>query len=207
MSERTEGAHFYLARHGRTVWHEHNRYAGSSDVDLDGDGREQALRLADWAATEVSLDRIAVSPLRRARDTAAPVAERTGLVPVVDERLREQDFGTGEGRTLDDLVREAPEVARGFDTDPVAHPFPGAEPPEAAAERAVACLDELARGGGSVLVVAHGTLLRLVLCTVLGLPLREYRRLFPEVRNTAVTELRWHDRHHVGLLAFNAKVR
>jgi probable phosphoglycerate mutase len=41
-----------------------------------------------------------------------------------------------------------------------------------------------------VLVVAHNTLLRLALCTLLDLPLNRYRQIFPRLDNAAITELR-----------------
>jgi broad specificity phosphatase PhoE len=53
--------------------------------------------------------------------------------------------------------------------------------------------------------VAHSTLLRLVLCQLLGIPMREYRRLFPHVRNCGITQLVL-DGDRVELLAFNAPV-
>jgi broad specificity phosphatase PhoE len=43
--------------------------------------------------------------------------------------------------------------------------------------------------GGTILVIAHGTLIRLLLCTVLGMPLRDYRRRMPRVDSVALTEL------------------
>jgi broad specificity phosphatase PhoE len=59
--------------------------------------------------------------------------------------------------------------------------------------------------GGRVLVVAHSTLKRLVLCSLLDLPLNEYRRVFPSVGNCALTEIRLKDRE-VSLLEFNTPV-
>ena len=39
-----------LARHGQTVWHAENRYAGVSDIGLTDTGRAQAEALGRWAA-------------------------------------------------------------------------------------------------------------------------------------------------------------
>ncbi|MER5825611.1 histidine phosphatase family protein, partial [Streptomyces mirabilis] len=50
-----------------------------------------------------------------------------------------------------------------------------------------------AHHGERVLVVAHNTLLRLVLCSLLSIPLGEYRRVLPRLRNAAITELRMTD--------------
>ncbi|MDF3146212.1 histidine phosphatase family protein, partial [Streptomyces sp. T21Q-yed] len=73
----------------------------------------------------------------------------------------------------------------------VAHPFPAAENPVAAADRGTAALRRIAAAhpGERVLVVAHNTLFRLVLCTLLSIPAGEYRRVFPRLRNTAISEL------------------
>lgn len=74
----------------------------------------------------------------------------------------------------------------------------------AAAARGAAALLRLADGrlGTRVLAVAHNTLYRLVLCRLLGLPESEYRRIFPGLRNCAITELRV-TRGQVSLMAYN----
>ena len=193
-----------LVRHGETVWHAENRYAGRTDVALTEHGREQAQRLALWAAG-AGLDAIWCSALSRARETAEAAALATGHVARVDERLVELDFGRGEGLTSRDMQEEFPEALAAFRADPAQHHLPGGENPHSAVERAIACLRDIAaeHPSGRVLVVAHTTLLRLTLCHLIGVPLGEYRRLFPFVRNGAITEIDFGDRQ-TSLLQFNA---
>ena len=176
-----------LTRHAETVWHKENRYAGISDVDLTPNGVQQAQQLADWVHTR-TIDAIVCSPVRRARETAAPSALAAGVDIEVEDDLREVGFGIAEGRTLAELD---PEVAAAFRADPVAHPFPGAEPPDEAAERCATALRRVAarHPHDTVLVVAHNTLLRLGLCVLLGLPVGRYRQVFPRLDNVAVTEI------------------
>ncbi|MBK3570088.1 histidine phosphatase family protein [Streptomyces sp. MBT62] len=180
-----------LARHGQTVWHAENRYAGISDVALTDTGVTQAEALGRWAAAH-PVDAIWTSPLSRAVLTAAPAAHALNLVPNTEPALRECDFGVMEGRTLTEFATENPGAAEAFRADPVAHPFPESEDPTAAAARGTAALQRIAaaHSGGRVLVVAHNTLLRLVLCRTLSIPLGEYRRVFPRLQNAAVSELR-----------------
>jgi probable phosphoglycerate mutase len=180
-----------LVRHGRTIWHRENRYAGASDVPLDEVGRAQAAALAHWARSHPH-DAVACSPLHRARETAAPVAEALGLSAEVNPALREMDFGVAEGRTLAELHREYPDAAAAFVSDPTGRPFPGAEPPEQVAERALGALRAIAgrHPGASVLVVGHNTALRLALCGWLGIALERYRDVLPRLENAAVTRLR-----------------
>lgn len=190
-----------LVRHGQTVWHAENRYAGVSDVALTPRGVEQAARLAAWART-AGLAAVWSSPLSRARRTAEACA---GDVPLeVDARLRELDFGGGEGLTSAEMTQRFPEARAAFLDDPAAHPLPGGEDPVAAANRFTECLQEIAADlpDGRVLVVAHSSAIRLALCRLIGVPLSEYRRLFPTLRNCALTEVRLRD-GRVALLQFN----
>jgi broad specificity phosphatase PhoE len=192
-----------LVRHGETEWHAENRYAGVSDVALTPLGLDQARALAGWAAA-ARPDAVWCSDLSRSRLTAAPSAAAIGARPHVDGRLRELDFGQGEGLTRAEMERKFPEELRAFLADPVAAHLPGGEDPAAAARRFTACLADIARlhEGGRVLVVAHSTAIRLALCRLLGMPLKDYRRRFPSLGNCALTEIRLRD-GEAALLEFN----
>jgi probable phosphoglycerate mutase len=180
-----------LARHGQTVWHHDNRYAGSSDVELNEAGLREAQALARRAERE-RLDLVVCSPLIRAVETAQPAAEACGVELVVDERLHEVDFGEWEGKTLEEVRAADPIAAKRFEADPVKYGFPGGEPLPEAARRALEALRELdaEHPGEKVLVVVHNTLIRLVVCSLLGIPLKNYRRRFPNLVSVAITEVR-----------------
>jgi broad specificity phosphatase PhoE len=96
-----------LVRHGETVWHHDNRYAGRSDVALTDRGRDQAEQLARWAGG-TRIDAVHTSPLQRARDTAEPAGRALGVAVAVDERLVEVDFGRGDGLTRDEMRERFP---------------------------------------------------------------------------------------------------
>jgi probable phosphoglycerate mutase len=193
-----------LVRHGQTAWHAPNRYTGSSDIPLTAEGERQAEALAGWAERWRPTS-LACSTLIRARATAAPVAARTGLAPHVDHRVRELDFGSAEGHTMAEMAARHPEAAERFQADPAAHPWPGGEDPHEAVARALAAIGDLAAAdpGGRVLVVAHSTLIRLLVCAVLGVPLGDYRRRLPGLAPVAATTLRLTTGGPTGLLAYN----
>jgi broad specificity phosphatase PhoE len=180
-----------LVRHGETTWHAENRYAGGSDVPLAESGIEQARVLTRWAGS-AGLAGVWSSDLTRSRLTAQPCADAIGRPLRIDARLREIDFGQGEGLTRDEMERLMPAELAAFQRDPVAHHLPGGEDPNAAAARGLACLHDIAAADveGRILVVGHGTLIRLMYCALLGVPLGEYRRLFPYVRNGHLNEIR-----------------
>lgn len=198
-----------LVRHGRTPWHRPTRYAGDSDVPLDEVGTAQAAALGAWAARR-GVTALTCSDLGRARATAEAVTAATGVAPRIDPRLREPHFGIAEGRSVAELRAAEPELAALVDADPAAHPWPGAEPPAAVADRGVAAVRDVAvreAGGDAVpLVVAHSTLLRLVLCRLLGIPLAEYRRVFPRLDPVTLTEVDVREDGTTGLLLYNAPV-
>lgn len=180
-----------LSRHGQSVWHAENRYAGTSDIDLTPVGRQQAQALADWAGQN-RLDALYSSPVRRARESTAPVTAVTGMTATIDEDLREVHFGLAEGLTIGEVRSRYPDAAARFELDPVDGSFPGAEAPEGAAARGAAALRRIAGAhpGHTVLVVAHSTLIRLVLCRLLSIPLRNYRQSLPSLDNGSLTRIR-----------------
>lgn len=209
-----------LVRHAETVWHTENRYAGSTDIELTERGDRQAEALAGWAR-EAGVTRLFVSSMRRAQATIAPTAAALGVTPVVDARLRELDFGEGEGRTAAELTARMGDRYAAFQRDPFACPLPGGEDPRAAIERGREALVEIARsaahdavlnpGRGRTMVVAHNTLIRLLLCELLGIAPMHYRRVFPELGNVTITELGFRFEAgttllSVGLLRFNLPI-
>lgn len=193
-----------IARHAETIWHAERRYTGSSDVSLTERGELQAHTLGEWARC-AALDSIWSSDLVRARVTAHACEVSTGLPVVVDERLRELDFGVGEGLSLAEIAESNPRDARNFVDDPAAFNFPEGEDPRSAASRFVACLRDIALAypSGRILIVAHGTISRLALCSLVGVPMSDYRRLFPVMMNCGLTELEF-DEGSASMITFNA---
>lgn len=179
-----------LVRHGETVWHAENRYAGRTDIALSAKGLEQAEQLGLWARN-ADLSAIWSSTLSRTRATAQPAVDATHLPLRQDERLIELDFGRGEGLTDAEMEAQFPRERADFKRDPVAHHLPGGEDPVAAVVRGIAALREIAAASpsGCSLVVTHNTLIRLMLCSLLGVPLPRYRAVFPHLANATLTEI------------------
>jgi broad specificity phosphatase PhoE len=180
----------HIVRHGETVWHAENRYAGSSDIELTALGREQADRLSRWAPT-AGLDAIVSSDLSRAIHTALPSAEACGLELTVDPRFCEVHFGRGEGMTSAEMRVTFPATYQAFLDHPADSPLPEGESGTDAIERALNGLFEITtrKKSHTVLLVAHSTLGRLLLCTLTGIPTNNYRRVLTQMRNGAITTL------------------
>lgn len=89
----------YSTRHGQTEYNRLDLILGSTDIPLNGTGIEQAEILASNVALIKSLDIIISSPMLRAKETAMKVAERCNIPIIIDERLREWNYGEFEGKS------------------------------------------------------------------------------------------------------------
>jgi broad specificity phosphatase PhoE len=126
-----------FVRHGETPPNRAGLLLGRSDAALTDRGRAQAERLAK-AFDGLEVQHVLTSPLRRARDTAAPIATACGLAVEVDDRLIEIDYGDWEGRPFAELDRE---VVRRWRADPGFAP-PAGESLDVVAARMASFCDE-----------------------------------------------------------------
>ena len=95
---------FYYLRHGETEANAAGTIAGSLDVHLTALGREQA-RLAARALANQPITAIYASPLRRARETAQPIADALGLPVTILDEIAERNWGDLEGMPRHSHVR------------------------------------------------------------------------------------------------------
>lgn len=146
-----------LVRHGETEWSEERRHTGRSDITLTLRGRAQAAHIAA-AVARLDIDMTLTSPLSRARETA----ELAGLDPTPDDDLVEWDYGDYEGRTTADIQREDP----GWSV--WTHPILGGESIEQVATRSDHVIARLQAVEGTVAIVAHAHLLRILTARWLG---------------------------------------
>lgn len=171
----------YLIRHGETDWNADGRTMGQTDVPLNAKGLRQARETAEWLA-RFPLQAVITSDLRRARQTAEPLAAAAGVTLEEDARLRELRFGVFEGRTVAQCANEHPETVerwRGgtFDFAP-----PGGETRRELVHRVRAFLDEaLARPAGNVAVVTHGGVLNALHSLLIESALPEPREVIHRV--------------------------
>lgn len=140
--------------------------AGGADPGLSPEGVEQAERLGAWLA-RAPIDAMWTSPLRRARETAAPLAERLGLDPSIDDDLAEFDRDADFYIPLEELKAEQdPRYQELIDGT-----WAGEDDGAQFHRRLVAAMDRIiaAHPGGEVAVVCHGGVINLYLAHVLGL--------------------------------------
>ena len=189
-------ARIIVWRHGRTPWNVENRFQGQADIGLDDVGRAQAARAA-VALAALRPSALWTSDLSRARDTAAALADLTGLPVTADERLREIHVGSWEGLLGEDVGRVDPEASRRLRSGEDVRRSATGESPSEVATRVAAALRELAESvpdGSTVVATGHGLAGRVGVAELVGLPL-EHRRLLGGLSNCAWVSV---DRHRSG---------
>ena len=157
------GTSLVLIRHGPTRWNAEKRLQGQSDEPLSPEGRAA---VAEWRLPpELSARRWLVSPLSRARETAALLGIEA---PELEPRLMEMSWGEWEGRTLPDLRIELGGAMidienRGLDLRP-----PGGESPRLLQKRLKPLLAEIGAAGEPVGAVCHRGVIRALLALATG---------------------------------------
>jgi probable phosphoglycerate mutase len=142
---------------------------GQGDPELAELGRRQAERVAERLATG-RVDAIYRSPLRRTGETAAPLARRLGLEPVIVPDLAEVHLGEWEGGLFRQRMREGGPLAEAMLRTERWDVIPGAESNEDLTARIRAAVGRMstAHPGGRVVAVAHAGLIGMTLSIASG---------------------------------------
>lgn len=191
----------YLLRHAEPDHEYTRRFLGRLDPDLSPNGVRQANRIAKRICP-LQPERCFSSPLRRARSTADIIASQCGLEVETDDSLLEIDFGQMEGLTFKEAASRYPDITDSWQALSQDFCFPGGESFSgfnARAAKVAAMLRESQEK--STLLIAHGGILRGVLCNLLGVradgPLR-FRLAY-----AALTTLEVYDGGTAAMTGFN----
>jgi len=173
-----------LVRHGQTTGNIARKLSGLTDDPLTPLGEKQATATGTAFAALVhdgtlpSVDALYVSPLIRARRTAAAIATPLGLTPIVRADLSEINFGDMEGLTESEAIARYPDAVHAFGDDSREdYQFPGGESRPGFQARARDAVTGIvaAHPGAHVIVVAHGGVLAAVLAHYLAGATRRWR--------------------------------
>jgi len=201
-----------LVRHGETAWNAIRRIQGSIDIELNSTGQTQAVAIGQALAQRhlqshaqgpdqrsrgaERFHRLISSDQTRAAQTAAAIAQATGLELTLDPELRERRYGLFEGQGYDEIETRWPaDWARWQARDPAWGP-PEGETLGGFNARVCAWLDRIAgavessaKGAGAssleslelnkplrVIAVTHGGVLDMAFRHAAGLTLDAPRR-------------------------------
>jgi broad specificity phosphatase PhoE len=159
-----------LVRHGETEYNRADVFRGRIDLPLNDRGMEQARAAADYLSAQ-DFEAFYCSPLQRAVQTARAIAEpHHGEVSPL-EYFIDVDYGEWSGKSIDEIRDSWPREFAIWTDDPERAVFPGGEAVREVRERLYEGLEWLAREQeGTVLLVGHKLINRIMICIVLGLP-------------------------------------
>ncbi|NNK95302.1 MAG: histidine phosphatase family protein [Desulfobacterales bacterium] len=155
----------YLLRHGKTT--SPGTYTGSLDIDLCIEGTKQVRHIASYCKT-LELDSCYCSPLQRCRKTFSLLELSNDCI--LDDNLREIDFGRWEGLTFSEISRKDKAQFDLWVQQKEEFVFPGGEAIATFIKRVTTWFDELLKNEmDAVLIVSHGGVIRHGLCHLIGL--------------------------------------
>ena len=182
----------HFLRHGQTQSSRDNLYCGGDiDAPLTDEGQQMAQQFAEaWHQTPWK--QIHVSPLQRARDTAAPIASRCGQSVQIGEGLREIRYGAWDGKTVDHVKQNFADDYRRWMADPGWVAPTGGETAFDVLHRSLGLVRQACaqHRDGNLLFVSHKATIRIMLCGLLGLDIGQFRyRLGCPVASLSIVEL------------------
>jgi len=151
-------------RHGITSWNIEHRIQGHTDTPLSDQARSQLKDLK--LPSQFHRSRVYVSPLQRARETAALLTNHDEFILV--DALMEMSWGEWEGRKLQHIRSQLGKSmrdneARGLDFQP-----PGGETPRLVQRRLLTWINTLEQDSLPILAVTHKGVIRAAYCSATG---------------------------------------
>ncbi|MBE0665843.1 MAG: histidine phosphatase family protein [Candidatus Aminicenantes bacterium] len=157
----------YLIRHGETQANREGVFRGRGEVPLSAAWLQQAGELRAWFSN-LKIERILSSPLKRAAETAAVCFP--GRAIELQELVNNLDLGSWAGRKKKEIARQEPILWGRWLEEPEKMSFPGGESLVAMKARTRHFSRLLANAGEScIAVVSHRSVLKALLAEVLGL--------------------------------------
>ena len=159
-----------LTRHGETDWNLNEVFRGRIDVELNETGVRQAELLGKYLS-DVKIDFIYSSPLKRAIKTAEAIAGYQALEVNIIQNLIDFDYGEWQGLSHQEVAERYPELHADWTDLPEQVRIPGGECLEDVRKRAMPFVEDAVMrcGEGRVVLVSHRVVNKVLICALLGL--------------------------------------
>ena len=171
-----------LVRHGETELKSSERLWGHTDVKLSQAGIRQAEGLCERLAKQ-KIDIIYSSDLKRALTTAEIIASKHQVDIIPYAELREFNYGKIEGLNFEEIDQLYPELRALMMQRSLDLRFPGGESISELSNRVSIFVERLQehKAEETVLIVVHSGVLRILICQLMGMELRHFYQLVPDL--------------------------
>jgi len=158
-----------LVRHGETEWNVSEVFRGRIDIELNQTGIKQAELLAEYLS-DLKLDAIYSSPLKRALTTAEIIASYHKLDVEITPGLIDFDYGEWQGLPHQEVKDKYKELYVEWIKNPHQVKIPAGESLDEVRKRAIGVIDNvIAKYEGTVVLVSHRVVNKVLICALLGL--------------------------------------
>jgi len=158
-----------LARHGETEWNIGEVFRGRLDIELNQTGIKQAELLAEYLSN-LKIDAIYSSPLKRALATAEIIATYYKLNVEIAPGLIDFDYGKWQGLPHQEVKDKYKKLYAEWINSPEKVKILGGESLNDVRKRATGVVDNvIAKYEGTVILVSHRVVNKVLICALLGL--------------------------------------
>ncbi len=158
-----------LVRHGETEWNVEQIFRGRIDIELNETGVKQAELLAEYLSN-LKIDAVYSSPLKRALKTAEMIASHHKLDVEIAPGLIDFDYGKWQGLPHQEVKDKYKELYGKWLKNPHQVKMPDGESLNDVRERALSVVDDVvAKYEGTVVLVSHRVVNKVLICALLGL--------------------------------------
>lgn len=167
----------YIIRHGKTPWNVDRLLQGGTDIELNKDGRDLAIKTGE-GLKDIHFDKIYSSPLKRALETAELIRGDRDIPIETDNRLREISFGSREGERSMAVKDDPNDPFYFFFHAPEKYDPLDGESFQSVMERTKSFLTEvvepLKNEYERIMIVGHGAMNKGLMCHILNHGIEEY---------------------------------
>jgi len=170
----------FIVRHGQSTANvTGDNYSENIDCELTARGIAQANDVGAMLKHE-GISRIYSGPLKHAVSTAEIIHATAGGAIMIDDRLREIDYGDWKGLTKHEIFRRWPESYLAYQNDPIEHYPLNGEDPRDAFNRVISFWGDIKailelESTDKIVIVTHKSVIRMLLCHLSGDSLSNYR--------------------------------
>ncbi len=180
-----------LIRHGSIDANERNLLVGATDSSLNQRGKIEAVNVAEMLQKR-RFHCIYCSPLLRCRQTADEIASKLDLEPLIDDDLREIDFGDWEGKSIEHIKQNNPAALDRWVNDFSGFAIPGGDSVKAFQKRIDAFLTKILYAQDvRAMAVTHGGVISAIICKLLKIRPEAY--LAFKIKPACVVSFHIHD--------------
>ena len=180
----------WLIRHGQTDWNVRGRIQGSSDTDLNEEGKKQAKELAlELVKTKHDPEIIYASTQKRAKETAQIISKYLKIPYVTKKGLEEMNLGEWEGLSWEQVEERYQEEYQVWKNNRRYQNTPNGESYQELLDRVLAAILEIIEENAEkehILIVTHSAVIMSLLCYFSNTPFEDMLQF--KITNAGISE-------------------